>query len=430
MKIIRKLRKAGLALCCVLIAMPAPALAGPAEDLSSLRQQVDALKEREADALRRVEALEKRLEMLEQSRLSDAEQAGMMGRGATSGLGAVRYGDQVAVVQEDTGAGGGDDRKAPAPTVAQEDVALQQQGISNSRFGLELGMTYSHFDNARINLNGFLALDSIFLGKISIDQLRADVLTADLTGRFAPNDRLQLDVNVPYLYRHSNFQSGGAGGAATSLSEKSVSDHGLGDISFGASYRILKETQRRPDLVLAARVKAPTGRHPFGVELIEVPGTEGNLAVPDRLAMGSGVWGASIGASVLKTIDPMVVFGSLTYFHNFPRAFDDIDEAEGDQPGKVRIGNAIQYGAGVAFALNDRSSLSFSFSQRLIARTKVRRDGEDFQTIIGSQGNVGLVNIGGTFALTQRLSLISTVGIGLTQDAPNMVVGLRAPFRF
>ena len=39
--------------------------------------------------------------------------------------------------------------------------------------------------------------------------------------------------------------------------------------------------------------------------------------------------------SALKTIDPMVVFGSFTYFHNFKRHFPDLDEAIDDQPGEA-----------------------------------------------------------------------------------------------
>src|SRR3546814_1889135 len=71
----------------------------------------------------------------------------------------------------------------------------------------------------------------------------------------------------------------------------------------------------------------------------------------------------------------MVVFGSLTYFYNFSQHFRDIDEALGNQPGSTKIGDAIQYGVGVAFALNERSSLSLSFTQRFGERTTIRRDG-------------------------------------------------------
>jgi hypothetical protein len=404
-----------LLMACTMLSTPA--WAGPADDVDALRAQVEALKTREAEALRKLDALEARLQLLEQSRVGDSETAEMRGRG-------------LWFAQDQGGPGGEEDRKAPAPSAAAEDVQLQQQGISNRRFSMEAGLNYSYFDNARINLNGFLALDSIFLGRISIDQLRAHIVTADVTGRFSSTDRLQLDVNVPYLYRYSNFQSGGAGGAATSLTEKSIRDSGLGDISAGANYRILKETAGRPDVVLSARVKAPSGKHPFGVEVEEVEGSEGNLVIPTALSTGSGVWGASLGVSMLKTIDPLVVFGSATYFRNFRRKFDDIDEAEGDQPGSVKMGDAFQFGAGLAFALNERSSISMSYSQRFVNRARLTPEGGDEQAIVGSQANIGMVNLGATFSLTDKISIISTVGIGLTEDAPSMIAGVRVPVRF
>ncbi|QDP18500.1 transporter [Sphingomonas xanthus] len=406
--------------------LPASAIAvQTADEFAVLRSEIEQLKAREAEALSKVEALERRLNALEASRISDLQAASIMGRGLQGTPSSNSSTEPGLAANTES-----DDRKSPAPTAAAEDVARQQHRSFSDRFAVEIGTTYSHFDSARINLNGFLALDAIFLGKISIDQLRADILTFDATARYGLNDRLQFDVNVPYLYRHSNFQSGGAGGAATSLTEENVTGHGLGDINFGVSYRLIRETPNRPDIVLNARVKAPTGRHPYGVELVEVEGSEGNLFVPARLPTGSGLWGASIGISALKTIDPLVVFGSATFFKQFARSFSDVDEAEGKQPGRVRLGDAFQWGAGVAYALNDYSSLSTSFTQRWIRRSKVRLDGEDYETIVGSQGNVGIVNLGGTFSLNRFVSLVATVGIGVTEDAPDLSLGLRVPIRF
>ena len=321
-------------------------------------------------------------------------------------------------------------RREPAPVESVEAVTRDTQGYFGDRFSLEAGLTYAHFDDARINLSGFLALDAIFLGLISIDQQTSDILTADMTARYAPTDRLQFDVNLPYIYRSSVFRSGGAGGNASGLAEEQVTESGFGDLNAGVSYRLQRETYSRPDVVLNARVKAPTGRDPFGIELREVPNTEGNFEVPLSLSTGSGTWAASGGLSVLKTLDPMIVFGNLTYFYNLPADLDDIDEAIGEQPGRVEIGNAVQFGAGVAFALNERSSLSTSFSLRFGEESKIRYEGQAFRTIVGSGSTVGVHNLGATFAVSEKLSLLANVGVGMTDDAPDMTVSVRAPMRF
>lgn len=415
---------------------------------SRLEAEVERLTVSEGIANARADALEARLHQLETllgvHATGNAELATMRARAAPKlhyewlGDSVIASRTSLTALQEDKQPVGQSrldpveepDRKAPAPVDAVEAVAREKQGYFGNRFTLEPGISYSHFDDARLNLTGFLALDAIFLGQISIDDVSADIFTFDMTGRYSFSNRLSMDVNVPYLYRRSAYSSGGAGGNSEGVSEATRTGHGLGDVSVGASYRLMRETAGRPDLVINARVKMPTGRHPFGVELIEVEGSQGNLSVPTTLSTGSGVWGGSLGFSLLKTIDPMVVYGSATYFRNFTRTFGDIDEAPGDQPGAARLGSAIQFGAGVAFALNEKSSLNLSFTERLVGHTQIRRNNDIWRRVAGSQANVALLNIGGTFTLNRTTTLISNLGVGLTADSPNMVLSVRVPLRF
>lgn len=169
--------------------------------------------------------------------------------------------------------------------------------------------------------------------------------------------------------------------------------------------------------------------------MIEVPASEGNLKVPSELAIGSGVWGAAAGISILKTTDPMVVFGSFTYFHNFKHHFDDLDE-EDDAPGEAKLGDALQYGLGLALGLNERSSLNTSFTERFVRHTKLRPDptnpGDDspWRTVVGSDANVGVLNFGATFSHSSRFTLLRNIGIGITQGAPDVTFTVRIPYQF
>lgn len=427
-----------------------PAQPAADNEIVTLRQEVDALRAREQQARDQVEALEQRLNALEQILsgggvpLTPEQEMALRGRGmVTTGVIPRYRGDtiealapsdagapQVAAAQDGAAGQEEESRREPAPAESVEAVTRDNQGYFGEKFGVEVGVTYGHFDDARINLSGFLALDAIFLGLISIDEQTSDIVTTDFTVRFAPNNRLQFDVDVPYLYRSSMYQSGGAGGNAVGLAEEKVTATGIGDISGGISYRLIRESLSFPDVVLNARFKAPTGRDPFGVELREVPGTEGNLKVPISLSTGTGTWAASGGVSVLKTIDPMVIFGNLTYFHNFAKHFGDISDAEGEQPGRVRIGDAIQAGAGVAFALNEFSSLSTSFSLRYGNETRLRNDGAEWRTVVGSASTVGILNLGATFAISRKMSILTNIGVGITDDAPDMTLSVRVPIRF
>ncbi|WP_243744460.1 transporter, partial [Pseudomonas aeruginosa] len=322
------------------------------------------------------------------------------------------------------------DDGAPAPSV--ENIYQDASGFfGGGTFSLETGLTYSHYDTRQLFLNGFLALDSIFLGNIGVDQIDADIWTLDLTGRYNWNQRWQVDINAPVVYRESTYQSAGAGGSTSQITEKSVTgDPRLGDVSFGVAYKFLDESESTPDAVVSLRVKAPTGKDPYGIKLKQVPGNN-NLNVPDDLPTGNGVWSITPGISLVKTVDPAVLFGSLSYTYNFEESFDDINPQQGVKTGgKVKLGNWFQLGVGVAFALNEKMSMSFSFSELISQKSKVKQDGQSWQTVSGSDANAGYFGLGMTYAVSNRFSIVPSLSIGITPDAPDFTFGVKFPYYF
>ena len=313
---------------------------------------------------------------------------------------------------------------------ALQDVTEQEQGFFGKQFTVEHALTYTRFDRSEIALSGFLALDAIFLGTISVDEVESDIITSEWTGRAGITDDLQVTATVPFVYRHSNFISGGAGGASTALIEEDVHSANLGDIGFGISYRAIDEREYVPDVVVSLAARAPTGKEPFGIEAVEVPGSSGSLTVPDELPTGSGVWQASAGVSVLKTYDPAILFASFDYFYNFERSFDDLGSAAGDQPGKVDIGDSYQFGLGIGFALNEILSLSLSYTQRFIDESRTKPDGSGWTEVVGSDANVAKLNVGVTFGITDDLTMITNLATGLTQDAADVEAQLRFAYSF
>ena len=321
-------------------------------------------------------------------------------------------------------------RDADPPPVL-DTVAAEAQGIFGSRFTIEPGLGFTRVDRSEIGLRGFLALDAIFLGSISVDEVESDTVTFDVTTRLGITDDAQVNLNIPFVYRSSNFISRGAGGAATSQSEERVTAKDLGDIGFGGNYRVFSETEFLPDVVVNVNARAPTGKSPFGIELETVAGSQGNLIIPKQLPTGNGVWQASGGVSFLKTIDPVVLFTSIDYFHNFQTSFDDVDPAPGNQPGDVKLGDAFQVGSGIAVALNERLSLNLSYTQRFVEKSEIRLDPlEEFQEIIGSGANIGVLNFGVTYGITDNLSIVTNVGVGATDDAADFETRISFPFTF
>ena len=253
----------------------------------------------------------------------------------------------------------------------------------------------------------------------------------DLTGRYNLDNRWQFDVNVPVVYRESTYQSGGAGGSANTTSEGSVTrDPTIGDVNFGIAYKFLDESASLPDAVVSFRVKAPTGKDPYGIKLIESP-TNTNLAVPETLPTGNGVWSVTPGISLVKTFDPAVLFGSLSYTHNFEDSFSDISPNVNQKiPGKVSLGDSFQLGVGVAFALNEKMSMSFSVSDLVQRKSKVKQSGSDWQSVVSSDANAGYFNVGMTIAASDNLTIVPNLAIGMTDDAPDFTFSLKFPYYF
>lgn len=177
------------------------------DDVEQLRKELGELNNRYEAQSAALQALAQRLQQLESS-----------GQGQARPMHAVNK--KMVVADTDTTSGTSNERtsasdanepvikEAPASRSA-EAVYREQNALFNKTFTLEAGVSYSHTDRRQLTLEGFLALDAIFLGNINLDRIQSDITQFDLTGRYGVTDRLQFDLNLPFLYRASTYESGG-----------------------------------------------------------------------------------------------------------------------------------------------------------------------------------------------------------------------------
>lgn len=388
-------------------------------EITALRQEMEILQKRYEAQQNALMVLEQRFRAVE---ARDRQQPAAPQRSL------VDSGRAVGGAPSSYGASLKDDSK-PAESV--EDVYQQASGFyGTGAFSLETGLTYTHYNSNQLALNGFLALDAIFLGNINIDEINSDSYTLDVTGRYN-RDRWQYSMTVPVNYRESTYSSAGAGGSTATFSEQTVTgDPRIGDITFGVAYKFLDEADGMPDGVLSVDVRAPTGKDPYGIKLVETSGND-NLFVPEDLPTGNGVWGVTTGLSLVKTYDPAIVFGNIGYTYNLEDSFDDISSQQGVKvPGKVKLGNTFNFGLGVAFALNEKMSLALSFSELISQKSKIKPDDGDWQSVDNSNYNAAYFNVGMTFAPTANMSIVPNLSIGLTPDAPDFSFSIKFPYYF
>lgn len=307
--------------------------------------------------------------------------------------------------------------KQQVKATSQETILIEKGGVllPKGTLVLEPGVQYSHTSRAKISISGFTLLQAIVIGRIVSEDVKRDVFTPFINLRYGLTNNLQFEAKVPWMYRRDKevYVAGPAGGDET---ERTINESNLGDIEAALFYHLIKERGSVPDVVLNIRGKSRTGKDPYGLET-EIVDTKSKLT---ELPTGSGHYGLSGGVNLVKASDPAALFLTLGYFYNFER---NVGVEGGVDYGKMKPGDSLELGLGMAYALNERLSTSISYQHRFTFKTE-----QNGGTIANSDVNVGSIFFGVSHAISEKTSFSMSVGVGLTKDAPDVIVGVRFPF--
>lgn len=296
-----------------------------------------------------------------------------------------------------------------------EAILVEKGGIliPKGTLVIEPSLNYSHFSRNLIYVKGYSIFQAILIGKFRVEEVKRDILTAALTLRYGITDRLQFDLRIPYVYRRESLVIP-ASLAGEEEWVREIDDQGLGDIEGTVNIHAFRARGWLPDVTLNVKWKTRTGRDPFGLETERFAGKD----VSKELPTGTGFYGLSGGFTLVKASDPVVFFGTLNYYWNIER---DV----GDDFGEVDPGNSIEYNLGMATALSEKVSFSFSFQNTFTSSTDI--NGEE---ICDSELNAATFLIGANYRLSPRTSLFTSLGIGLTEDSSDYQFQINIPISF
>jgi hypothetical protein len=271
------------------------------------------------------------------------------------------------------------EEKRPEQTFVRSDQVVLPQG----KLETELGVTY--YDNSHLGLG--------------LQGARDRLLVFPFTARYAFTDRFLGVVTVPgaVAWRDIPTFSGTTSNEAFG-GTKAHEASGLGDVSFGMQYQIFTERAVRPALMVYLLGASDTGKGGFLLPYTQTP-------------LGSGFWQINPGVSFVKTVDPVVLFGSLSYTHFFDKS--------GFQPGE-----AVNPILGVGFAVNDEIAISFKLAGSIITRPQFH--GQEFGETLSPFSFYFTLDK----YITNNSYLEPSVGIGLTSDAPDFIFGLTYVYRW
>ncbi|EPX3862319.1 putative pilus system protein FilC [Acinetobacter baumannii] len=276
-------------------------------------------------------------------------------------------------------------------TSNERQYSLIKKGVISSYYDLD----YTYYRDTRIDLA--LADNSSQLNRLRVEEDANHTLTNSFTFQYGVLDNLTLSATLPFV--------------AKSEIIRDTTTAGLGDISLGARWEPFPLKQGRLPLVLFGSVSTKTGDSPYEIGL-------------DELSTGKGYYSVGVGASTHKYIDPVVLFASASANYGFKES--GLNQARGSRTlTSFDPGISGGFSFGFAYSFNYDVSLTMSYQQSFNMDAEFQfNNGDSYKSPDQSSAML-------SFALGVRVSpetiVNGTVGIGLTEDAPDISLGLSFP---
>ncbi len=303
-----------------------------------------------------------------------------------------------------------------ADTTSQASTALQQQeGDTTQEANLQEVFTSSERQYSLIkkgDISSYYDLDYTYYRDTQLDmemaqgqlyQLRVQenathTLTNTFTAQYGLRDNLTLTASVPLVAKSDLL--------------KDATAAGLGDISLGARWEPFPLKAGRLPLILFGNVSTKTGDSPYEIN-------------PNRdLSTGKGYYSVGAGASTRKYIDPVVLFASVSANYGFKES--GLNQIRGPRIiEEFEPGISGGFAFGFAYSFNYDVSMTMSYQQSFNTGSEFRYNtGESYSPADQTSATFAI-------ALGVRVSpetiVNGTLGIGLTEDAPDVSLGLSFP---
>lgn len=218
-------------------------------------------------------------------------------------------------------------------------------------------------------------------GGVGLATIEQDVLTTLFVGRVGVLTETEVFASGTFARLDARQILGGTELASNRQSQ-------FGGTAVGIRHTLLREGAGRPDIVFSLNGLLPTG------------GT---------------TYGAGGGLVAVKSLDPVVLFGSASYLHTFRR--------DGSDGTRVDSGDLVNVTLGYGLGLNDRAAISMSVSAVFAGSVTV--DGATVRQPPLFSGRFGV-----TTSLTEGFYLEPSVAVGLGGQSNSVSFGVSLPFAF
>lgn len=291
---------------------------------------------------------------------------------------------------------------------ATQETNLQEVFTSNERqyslikkgeISAFYDLDYSYYRDQQINQ----AIQEGVVYQLRVDEDASHTITNTFTAQYGVLDNLTFSASLPFVAKSNNI--------------KDTTAAGLGDINFGARWEPFPLKAGRLPLILFGNLSTKTGDSPYEINPYK------------ELSTGKGYYSVGVGASTRKYIDPVVLFASVSGNYGFKET--GLNQVRGGGDSGARILDEFEPGItggfsfGFAYSFNYDVSMTMSYQQTFNTNTSFTyTNGESYKAADQSSGMFSI-------ALGVRVSpetiVNGTLGIGLTEDSPDISLGLSFP---
>ena len=286
-------------------------------------------------------------------------------------------------------------------TAAERSYSLSKKGS----YSMVYDLSYTYYRDSRLDL----ALDdgSSTLTRLRIEEDAQHTVSNTFSLQYGLLNNLTLTATLPFIAKSDLL--------------KDTTTVGLGDIAFGARWEPFPLERGKMPLILNGSLSTKTGDSPYEIN-------------PNRdLSTGKGYYSIGGGASTRKFIDPVVLFGSGSLSYGFKES--NLNQRRGSRilddytPG-ITGGIAL----GFAYSLNYDVSLTMSYQQSFATGSEFAfrqidpNKPQEFSRPADQTSSSLGISLG--VRMSPKTIVNTSLGFGLTEDAPDVTLGVSFPLDF
>lgn len=276
---------------------------------------------------------------------------------------------------------------------AEKNYSLQKKGTHSLNYAFD----YAYTADQRLDL----AITNGSVRNLDVVPSATHNFTNAFSYDFGLLDNLTVGARVPLVVKYDT--------------EDELNVYDFGDISLTGRWQPFAYVPGKMSTTLFGTFSSKTGVSPYEIDINE------------QLSTGSGYYSLGGGASLSKVLDPVVIFGSVSATYNMP--VDDLQQVRGARLlEEVEPGFGLSGSAGFAYSLSYDISLSISAQVSYSDETILTFSNGD-QAMAQDQMS-GFLSMSLGTRVSDTTIVNTSVGIGLTEDAPDFSLGVSLPIKF